>query len=66
MIETAEGKTKTDTKRVEFQPNSYFENLLKIRDEKPEVFKILSPSEKITLDYYIAAKERKPDLKKID
>ena len=41
----------------DFRPNSYFENLRRIRDEQPDVFKILSPSEKLTLQVYLEQKQ---------
>ncbi len=35
-----------------FTPNAYYERLIKLRAEQPDVFAILSPAEKVTLGYY--------------
>ena len=48
----------TITNADKFQPNSYFENLARIKNEKPEVFKVLSESERLTLSIYLQQKEK--------
>lgn len=40
-----------------FRPNSYFENLLRLKTTDPQTFAILSPSEKIALAVYSEQKE---------
>jgi hypothetical protein len=42
-----------------FTANAYYERLIRLRAEQPEVFAILSPAEKITLGYYEAEKHRR-------
>jgi hypothetical protein len=39
-----------------FRPNSYMENLAKLKTEKPDVFDVLSESEKLTLQIYLEQK----------
>ena len=41
-----------------FTENLYYERLIRLRAEQPDVFAILSPAEKVTLGYYEAAKHR--------
>ncbi len=47
----------------DFRFNSYFENLAKLRDEKPDLYKILSPSEKLTLQVYLEQKQQAQEVK---
>ena len=46
-----------------FQPNSYFENLAKLKAEKPQVFAVLSESERLTLTIYLEQKLKHQKLK---
>ncbi len=41
-----------------FQPNSYFENMARLKAEKPDVFQSLSQSEKLTLQIYLEQKTK--------
>lgn len=38
--------------------NPYYERLIRLRQEQPEVFAVLSPVERLTLGYYEAEKRR--------
>ncbi len=41
---------------VKFEVSSYYENMLELRETKPEVFNTLSPAAQMTLEFYLKAK----------
>lgn len=42
----------------DFRPNSYFENMLRLKRDEPKTYAILSPSEKIALQIYLEQKTK--------
>lgn len=44
-------------------PNAYFESLLRLREQNPTTFRILSPALRLSVGYYEAAKREHARLK---
>ncbi len=46
--------------------NPYYEKLIRLRAEQPQVFESLSPADKLSLGYYEAAKRKAIELRETE